>query len=670
MAISSSLSLGRISKSASGLNYVAKQTTLTTTKLSRNISSGIEQKRRLGSSLKLFKKRRIDTKNRKFLVDRLKTAPSLVTRSTGPRSLAATDKSTNLMDRMLGFVGYTAAGWALSNLPTWITLGEQFTKRVLTASSILSNYGDETLNVITDLNKVFKSTFVNLSKFDFTDNSNLIGNSLDELKSSLDDLGTGLSDAFAVFLKPFGYVPPLNQPSPYPDAYENPPTPPPGGDNNQTKASYGTKEQRAMLDAIAWAEGGVTYRTMFGGDQFDTSKGWKHPDKVVRSGGYASTAAGRYQFLTPTWNRAAKALGLKDFSPINQDKAAIYLMNGRLGGDSAEILRKEGVSNRVLNAFSGEWAAIPNASGNSTYRQPVRRIKAFKDKYDSILKTTPDQLITQTTPQPQPQRPLSGTNLTSVSGRGVTVPVSPFKSGFGAVITSLMGLRWGKEHKGYDLAANQGTPLYAYLPGVVTHENRAPGSGPSHGAGYGYWIVWKDDVYGSYHFYGHLMKPAEVKKGDRFQQGALLGYVGSTGHSTGPHLHWEISNNAPDSLGNFTNRQKPDVWLNSHPVTGAKPLQTPTPDPKPTTPLVPLVTPSAQQQNQDINIESNQNQFRDGIVQERRGQKIIIIDDRGTPESQTIVSSGGGQNISIEVDKHTLLNNFIKNKLLLDLAYL
>jgi hypothetical protein len=60
----------------------------------------------------------------------------------------------------------------------------------------------------------------------------------------------------------------------------------------------------------------------------------------------------------------------------------------------------------------------------------------------------------------------------------------------------------------------------------------------------------------------------------------------------------------------------------------------------------------------------------DGITQERQGRKIVIIDDRSSASSQQIVSSSGGDDLQIQIPDSVLLNNFIKNKLLLDLNYL
>ena len=175
------------------------------------------------------------------------------------------------------------------------------------------------------------------------------------------------------------------------------------------------------------------------------------------------------------------------------------------------------------------------------------------------------------------------------------------------------------------------------------------------------------------------MKPAEVKKGQRFEQGALLGYIGSTGRSTGPHLHWEISNSAPEPNGNFTSREDVKSWLKNHPLkasSSSRQTQTasqPNP-PKPSTSLVPSIQQSSASDNPEQSVEMQNNNytmnFLQGIVQERKGQKIVIIDDRGSTITQQVISSSSGGDIQIKIPDFVLLNTFMKNKLLLDLTYL
>jgi murein DD-endopeptidase MepM/ murein hydrolase activator NlpD len=127
---------------------------------------------------------------------------------------------------------------------------------------------------------------------------------------------------------------------------------------------------------------------------------------------------------------------------------------------------------------------------------------------------------------------------------------SPFKSS--QPITSGVGYRrnTGTNHRGYDVSAPPGTPVYAYFPGVVTKA--------SYDSGYGNFIEWKDSVYGETHFFGHLIKPANYKQGQTFNQGAVLGNVGSTGRSEGPHLHWEI--------GPRGGTVDPGQWTKTHPM--------------------------------------------------------------------------------------------------------
>lgn len=88
-----------------------------------------------------------------------------------------------------------------------------------------------------------------------------------------------------------------------------------------------------------------------------------------------------------------------------------------------------------------------------------------------------------------------------------------------------------KFHYGMDFSSPRGTPVYATGDGVVTRaDNKA--------TGYGNHIVINHG-YGYESLYGHLYK-YNVKAGQKVQRGDLIGFVGSTGRSEGPHLHYEV----------------------------------------------------------------------------------------------------------------------------------
>jgi muramidase (phage lysozyme)/murein DD-endopeptidase MepM/ murein hydrolase activator NlpD len=157
-----------------------------------------------------------------------------------------------------------------------------------------------------------------------------------------------------------------------------------GTSSSSSSSGGGTKEQRAMLDAIAFAEGtrdqpNGGYKTLFGFGQFEDYS--KHPDKVVRSGRYESAAAGRYQFMPGTFNRLAKKLGLKDFSPASQDKAAIEL--SREYGVTQELLAKEGMSPKVSALLGGQWASFPGKTIGLD--QPTKKLGGIQKAYQISL---------------------------------------------------------------------------------------------------------------------------------------------------------------------------------------------------------------------------------------------------------------------------------------------
>ncbi|MEY4114579.1 MAG: hypothetical protein RLZ76_1272 [Bacteroidota bacterium] len=114
-------------------------------------------------------------------------------------------------------------------------------------------------------------------------------------------------------------------------------------------------------------------------------------------------------------------------------------------------------------------------------------------------------------------QPLSNKDLDRVS------------SGFGYRIDPLY--KTVKFHPGLDFTAPQGTPVYATADGVV----RVAGN---LGNGYGNHIII-DHGYAYNTLYGHLFR-LKAKRGQSVKRGEVIGYVGNTGKSTGPHLHYEV----------------------------------------------------------------------------------------------------------------------------------
>lgn len=102
------------------------------------------------------------------------------------------------------------------------------------------------------------------------------------------------------------------------------------------------------------------------------------------------------------------------------------------------------------------------------------------------------------------------------------------------VVTSGFGIRWGALHKGIDFGHPVGTPVKAADAGTVTVANTHVEPGYS---GYGYVIQIQHG--NEWTLYAHLSE-VHVKVGQKVKQGEVIGEVGNTGDSTGPHLHFEI----------------------------------------------------------------------------------------------------------------------------------
>jgi len=119
-------------------------------------------------------------------------------------------------------------------------------------------------------------------------------------------------------------------------------------------------------------------------------------------------------------------------------------------------------------------------------------------------------------------------------------------------LTTCFCMRWGTMHRGIDLAAPLGTPIYAATDGVVLRAGPATGFGNA---------VYIQDADGDVEIYGH-MKYYDVRAGDVVHAGDQIAKVGSQGQSTGPHLHFEIHK------GGMTGKPvDPQDWLAERGIT-------------------------------------------------------------------------------------------------------
>lgn len=156
-------------------------------------------------------------------------------------------------------------------------------------------------------------------------------------------------------------------------------------------------EGRALLDRIAGTESAGRYNVRYGGATFQNYADHPRVYEPITSGpdvGKTSSAAGRYQFIGSTWDQQAKKLGLKDFSPANQDAAAWDLAQteykNKTGRDLLATLKSgdQATIEDVPRQLSGQWSSLPGG------RQPAGGAPAFRPGLadaDAAMKLTPQE---------------------------------------------------------------------------------------------------------------------------------------------------------------------------------------------------------------------------------------------------------------------------------------
>jgi murein DD-endopeptidase MepM/ murein hydrolase activator NlpD len=156
--------------------------------------------------------------------------------------------------------------------------------------------------------------------------------------------------------------------------------------------------------------------------------------------------------------------------------------------------------------------------GNQNAKRPVL-----------VNEITVSSRVGVTTPSPVRLSTVSRPNTAAANIPSIWPVAGPLSSGFG-VRGNPFGGSSREFHKGQDIAAPIGTPVMATADGVVTVAGWLRGYG---------WVVYIDHGNGISTRYGHLSR-IDVAVGQTIKRGEQLGLVGSTGRSTGPHLHYEV----------------------------------------------------------------------------------------------------------------------------------
>ena len=129
--------------------------------------------------------------------------------------------------------------------------------------------------------------------------------------------------------------------------------------SSNTSQTSGFSPADRLNQVIFYGEGTLGdkgFNTQFTGTQFSDLS--KHPRQIRSSGEFTSDAAGKFQFLSTTWDEAKSALDLKDFSKESQLKAGRYLIEKR-GVNPDQLFKTREEFKTAMDKLAPEWASLP-----------------------------------------------------------------------------------------------------------------------------------------------------------------------------------------------------------------------------------------------------------------------------------------------------------------------
>lgn len=221
---------------------------------------------------------------------------------------------------------------------------------------------------------------------------------------------------------------------------------------------------------------------------------------------------------------------------LEQQKLDLQQTEDDLAVEQAELETKRAKADTLITQMQAEYASLSDEflaaeADEAAVREQIKKTET--DYFNALAK----EQAAAAAAAAAANKPSSGSNNSSASSSGgASSGGFAFPLAYSTGVTCAYGPRVhpinGNKsfHYGVDLAAGMNTEIYATKSGTVT--------GATYGEANGYYVtINHGDGYSS--IYAHMTNYV-VSVGDSVKQGQLIGYVGTTGWSTGPHLHFEI----------------------------------------------------------------------------------------------------------------------------------
>jgi murein DD-endopeptidase MepM/ murein hydrolase activator NlpD len=616
----SSINIQSISKTLSDTKKSTSSVNESVDNISRIVATNTRVKRELFARSNVLSSRREEASKRQELEDRLESTKVSTSPQLGLSFTSRSDKGP--LGRLLGFLGFITAGWIVENLPRWIFMGQEFISRIYSFGRSMYSMVNSMQVIIKSFGQTLGYSLDAIVRLDFDQfaGEGTVARSFEELNLAVQDLGTNITDTFKLFTTPLTESLETGEKAPgleekQPDTMF-PPIPQERGTSPITPYTGPETTSSGVLNPQAayshLRQMGVSHIHALG--ILANIQGESSFKIAADENGRGTAGIGLFQYTFPSrkrrflqavpdWRNNWKAQ--IDYAIKNDENTPLYLKKQFSSPEEA------------ADDFMRNWE---NPS-KDVYTQRRKIHNSFIKSFRSPSKEKTSQASNVITP-PQAQSKKSTLDLKKLGfSVGEKAGYSPSR---------------GRIHAGRDIAIDKGTPVSVISDAKITDVG--------YESGYGYFVAYLDSK-GIEHFYGHLREMPKVKKGQQLSSGTIVGYVGSTGSSTGPHLHWEVS----PRLGEVGRPRKNIIdpieygFSASSPFGGTPPAQI-SAQPKPSQPSA--------------------------ITPERKGSQMVLIDATKPSQPQVSYPSQQQPSVTPTISEFKLLNNFIKNKLLLDLAYL